>query len=255
MNKRLYLSFVLLMGLICVLPAEGVISLVSEIFLIDSEIYQKYVPPGRILIGVEMESDVLYKLSSQSEVLQGGLLRKGFNSLSIDTQGFFEKSGSHKFVLETKVEDSLAKKEITIDVQLMPLYVVQKRGEEKKKYEYTVSLFVGDRLIYSTRKFALGDLSFKLDLPPSDGVYNPFGLIDGRQPPLNTFSIPDAIAGLYQLAKTLTSGKGKESQDKTIQKKQQIETTYVRRNASGDLWQWRALILLNTKDLDKDGPT
>ncbi len=249
MNKNIFSIITLLIGLVSIVHAETISTLVSEIFLIDSEIYRKYVPPGRILIGVEMESDTLYKLTIQDEVLQGGLLRKGFNSLSIDTQGFFEKSDSHTYVLEIKTDDFLTRKEITIDVQLFPMYVVQKRGEEEKTYEYTVSFFVGDRLIYSTRKFPLRDLSFKLDLPPSDGVYNPFGLIDGRQPPLNTFSIPDAIAGLYQLAKTLTSGKDKERQDKTIQKKQQIETTFVKRNVSGDVWHWRAMILLKTKDL------
>jgi len=249
MNKSIFSGITLLIGLICIVHAERISTLVSGIFLIDSEIYRKYVPPGRILIGVEMESDALYKLTTQDEVLQGGLLRKGFNSLSIDTQGFFETSDSHTYILEIKTDDFLIRKEITIDVRLIPLYVVQKRGEEEKKYEYTVSFFVGDRLIYSTRKFPLRDLSFKLNLPPSDGVYNPFGLIDGRQPPLNTISIPDAIAGLYQLAKTLTSGKDKESQDKTIQKKQQIETAFVKRNVSGDVWHWRALILLKTKDL------
>ena len=221
----------------------------SEIFLVNDEMYKKYVPPWEIILGVEMEADAFYKISAKDEVLQGGLLRKGFNSLHIPAQGFFEKSGPHRFVLDMKSDGTSEKKEITIEVKLMPVYIVQKRGEERKKYEYSVSFFIGGRLIYSTKKIPLSDISFKLDLPPSQGVYNPFGQIDGMYKPVQSVSILDAIAGIYSLVNTLGAGKDKGKHNEPIQKKQQIETTFVKSNTKGDVWQWRAMIQLKTKTL------
>jgi hypothetical protein len=249
MNKPFVSAFALFLGLFSIAHTQGRLSLVSEIFLVDDEMYRKYVPPGEIILGLEMEANALYKLSAEDEILRGGLLRKGFNSLRISTRGFFEKSDSHVLVLEMKSDDSLEKKEITFEVRLMPVFMVQKRGEERKKYEYSVSLFIGGRLIYSTKKIPLSDITFKLDLPPSQGVYNPFGQIDGMYKPIQSVSILDAIAGIYSLVNTLGSGKNKENRDENIQRKKQIETTFVKSDARGDVWQWRALIQLKTKTL------
>jgi hypothetical protein len=250
MNKHFVLFLALLLGLSSFSHTQGRLSLVSEIFLVDDEMYRKYVPPGEVILGVEMEAEALYKISAQNEILRGGLLRRGFNSLRLSTRGFFEKSDSHVFVLEMKSDDSLEKREITIDVRLLPVYMVQKRGEERKKYEYSVSFFIGGRLIYSTKKIPLSDITFKLDLPPSQGVYNPFGQIDGMYKPPQSFSILDAIAGIYSLVNALDSGKDKENRDQTIQRKQQIETTFVKSDTRGNVWQWRALIQLETKTLN-----
>jgi hypothetical protein len=249
MNKHFLLAFALFMGLVSLVHTQGRLSFVSEIFLVDDEMYKKYVPPWEIILGVEMGADAFYKISAQDEVLQGGLLRKGFNTLRISAQGFFEKSGSHIFVLDMKSDGSLEKKEINIEVKLMPVYIVQKRGEERKKYEYSVSFFIGGRLIYSTKKIPLSDISFKLDLPPSQGVYNPFGQIDGMYKPVQSVSILDAIAGIYSLVNTLGAGKDKGKRNENVQRKQQIETTFVKSNTRGDVWQWRAMIQLKTKTL------
>ncbi len=250
MNRRALLALSLLVGLVSLAHTQGRLSLVSEIFLVDDERYQTYVPPGEIIIGVEMEADALYKISGQDEVLEGGILRKGFNSLRISTRGFFEKSGSHVFVLDMKSGNSRERKVITIEVMLMPVYVVKKKGEEKKNYEYSVSFYIGGRLIYSTKKIPLSDITFELDLPPSPGVYNPFGQIDGMYKPIQSVSILDAIAGVYSLVNSLSGEKEKESRGKTIQRKRQIETTFVKSNAQGDVWQWRALIQISAKTLD-----
>lgn len=249
MNKLSISAFALLLGVLSLAPTQGRLSLVSDIYLVDGDMYKKYVPPGEIILGVEMEADALYKLSAQDEILRGGMLRKGFNSLRISTKGYFEKSGSHVLVLEMKSNESLEKREITIDVRLMPVFMVQKRGKQRKKYEYSVSFFIGERLIYSTKKIPLSDITFKLDLPPSQGVYNPFGQIDGIYKPIQSVSILDAIAGIYSLVNTLSSDKDKKDREENIQRKKQIETTFVKSDTQGDIWQWRALILVKTKTL------
>jgi hypothetical protein len=102
-------------------------------------------------------------------------------------------------------------------------------------------------LIYSTKKFALSDISFKIDLPPSHGQYDPFGLIDDIKKPPEGVSILGAVAALYQIAKSLAPGEVEIDKDTSIQKKQRIETTFLKTDIAGDLWQWKALISLKSR--------
>jgi len=248
MNKKNLPILFLVLSLFVLGKAEDTDHIVSDIFLIDNEMYNRHTPPGKIIIGINVLSDALYKLSSQEGIIKGGLLQRGFNSLDIPAQRLFDRTDSHLYVLEFKKDNSLEKKEIIIEIRLLPIYIVQKQGEAEKKHEFTLSLFIGDRLIYASKKFSLHDISFKLDLPPSEGRYNPFGLIKGTQKPINTVSILDAVAGIYQLAKYLTSKKEKDEEDKAIEKKRQIETVFIKRNVTGDLWEWKALISLKIKD-------
>ncbi len=252
MNKfvRLLLFLFLITG-ICAGEEEG-FPLVSGLCLVENEVYQRGLPPGQITIGLYVRTDVLFKISARDRVLKGGIFPRGFNSLVLPAAGFFDKTSTHTFLLECKADESLAAIEIKIGIRIVPLYVVQKMGEERKKHEFTLSFFIGDRLIYSTRKFELSNISFKFYLPPSNGQYDPFGLIDGTQKPVSGVPILGAVAGLYQLAKSLSPGKGKKEEDIVVQKKQKIETTFLKTNTTGDLWQWRALISIKTTNKKKD---
>ena len=252
MNKIVCLLWIVffLTG-VCSGEEEG-IPLVSGICLVENEVYQRDFPPGRITIGLQVLTDALYKISSQGRILHGGIFRKGFNFLALSAKEFFDNSGTHTFVLECKADEWAVMKEIVIDIRIVPLYVVQIRGEERKKHEFTLSFFIGDKLIYATKKFALSDISFKIDLPPSHGRYDPFGLIDGIKKPADGIPLLGAVAGLYHLAKSLSLREDKKYEDMVFQKKQQIETTFLKTNVSGDLLQWRALIRLKTSDLKND---
>ena len=201
---------------------------------------------------MQVRTDTLFKISFGDRVLQAGLFRKGFNTIALSSADFFRKRGTHTFILECKAGESVVSKEIAIDIRIIPLYVVQKMGEERKQHVYTLSFLIGDRLIYSTRKFALRDISFKLDLPPWEGRYNPFGLIDGKQKPESGIPILGAVAGLYHLAKSFSPVQDINEKDIVPQKKQQIETTFLKTNVSGDLWQWRALIFVRFSALSSN---
>jgi hypothetical protein len=252
MNKFAWiLSLVFLFTGVSAGDKEG-FPLVSGICLVENAVYRRSLPPGQITIGLQVRTDALFKISTQGRVIQGGLFQKGFNSLALAATDFFDRTETHIFILECKANESIVKKEITIDIRIVPLYVVQKRGGERKKHAFTLSFFIGKRLIYSTRKFSLSDISFKLELPPSHGRYDPFGLIDGAQKPVSGIPIFGAVAGLYQLAKSLSPAEEKKEEDTVIQKKQQIETTFLKTMVSGDLWQWKALIFLKTSDRSKD---
>jgi hypothetical protein len=248
MNKfiRIVFSIVLLVGVYA--GAEEGYPLISGICLLETEAYQKGLPPSKIAVGLQVRTDTLYKISTHGQVFQGGIFPKGFNTLILPAVGFFNHTDTHTFLLECKEGESVAIKKIVIDIRIIPLYIVQKVGEERKKHEFTLSFFIGDQLIYSTKKFPMSDITFTLDLPPSDGKYNPFGLIDGTQKPISGVSILGAVAGIYHLAKSLVPAEEKRDEDAVVQKKQQIEMTFLKRNLSGDLWQWSALILIKSSD-------
>jgi hypothetical protein len=247
MNKYICLIgiFFYLTG-ICAGQEQG-LPLISGICLIENKVYQSGLPPGKITIGLQAQAEALYKMSDRGRVLQGGVFKKGFNFLPLPAKEMFTRTGTHTFFLECKAGEWTFAKEIIIDIRLVPLYVVQKRGEERKKHEFTLSFFIGDRLIYATKKYAETDISFKIDLPPSDGRYDPFGLIDDVKKPAEGVPIFGAVAGLYHLAKSLSPGKEEEDYS-NFEKRQQIETTFLKANISGDLWQWRVLIILKTNE-------
>jgi hypothetical protein len=250
MNKFVILIWTTVFFLIGVCSGvdEG-IPLVSGICLVENEVYKSGLPPGKLTIGLQVQAEALYKLSFKDRIIDAGAFKKGFNLLVLSAQDFFIKSDAHIFMLECKAGDWEIKKEIAIDIGLVPLYVVQKGGEERKKHEFTVSFFVGDQLIYATKKFSLSDISFKIELPPSEGRYDPFGLIDDVKRPPEGIGILGAVAALYQIAKSLSPRAEKKDADTDaeIQKKQRIETTFLKTNIAGDLWQWKVLILLNSR--------
>lgn len=226
--------------------------LVSGICLVENEVYERDFPPGKITVGLNVQSDSLFKLFVQNRVVQGGIFRKGFNSIILPASDLFKRTDTHTFLLECKADETVESKEIIIDIRMLPLYVVQKMGKERKTHEFTLSFFIGDQMIYSTKKFTPSDISFKLDLPPSLGEYDPFGRIDGTQKPVSGVPILGAVAGLYHLAKSLSNKRDPEKKNGVIHKRQRIETTFLKTNNAGDLWQWRALISIKTRDPKKD---
>jgi hypothetical protein len=249
MNKSVWIAAAVLLCTSVLSAEKQGIPLISGVCLVENEAYHSGLPPGKITIGFEARTDALFKISFKDRVLHAGLFRKGFHTIALSLPKFFQKTDTHRFILECKSGDSVISKEIVIDVRLVPLYIVQKVGEKKKKRVFTLSFLIGSRLLYSTRKFAPSDISFEFELPPWEGRYNPFGLIDGAQKPVSGIPILGAAAGLYHLAKSISSARKTTEEDVVPQKKQQIETTFLKTNVSGDLWQWRALIFIEAKDL------
>jgi hypothetical protein len=246
MSKHVLTSWLIFLFLPCHILADMESPLIAGIFLIEGGSYQKSTPPVKIVIGVEMKADALYKLSAQGRLIAGGFFPEGWNVLSLPSVDLFQKSGSHSYILEAKSGDFESRKEIVIDVRMIPQYVIRRISEKRKKYTYTLSFLMGEKLIYATTKLPASEISLKLDLPPSTGEYNPFGLIEKSYTPPRSVSILDAAAGVYQLAKSLSKGKNKKDRQETIQKKKQITTTFKRRNAVGEEWLWKAQITLKT---------
>ena len=253
MNRCIWIPVIVLLGAGVFAAQEQGFPLVSGVCLLENSAYRTGLPPGKVTIAMQVRTDTLFKISSGDRVLQAGLFREGFNSIALYSKDFFRNSGTHTFILECKAGESVVVKEIRIDIRMVPLYFVPKKGEEKKQHVFTLSFLIGDQLIYSTRKFALGDISFKLELPPWEGQYDPFGLIDDKEKPSSGVPILGAVAVLYQLGKSLAPAKDMDEENSAPQKRQRIETTFLKTNVSGDLWQWKGLITIKASDKTDDG--
>ena len=57
---------------VCLGEEEG-IPLVSGICLVENEVYKRGLPPGKLTVGLQVQEDALYKLSSQDRMLDAGV--------------------------------------------------------------------------------------------------------------------------------------------------------------------------------------
>lgn len=249
MTKKISTLLIFILGFNLVIYAEREISLISDVALINSEIYSGPTPPVKILIAIDMRNSAFYKLSDKENVIKGGLFNQGLNIVSIEASNLFKKSGSHVYFLDLKVDDLIFRKEIEFDIQLESHIIVKRAKEERKNPEYKLSMFIGNELIVTSKKLSHKNLSSKIELPPLPENYSPFDPMDRADPALNSFSILSAVGLAYELIKKLMPAKAKEKRASSIQKQKQITTIFFRRGLEGVIKEIKAVITLKTKDL------
>jgi hypothetical protein len=226
---------------------------VSEMAFVKSDIYQGPSPPDKLIIGIDIASDAYYRLSDKGGVVKGGLLKRGFNSISIKADDFFQKSGIHPYFLDLKKGDLIVSKQIEIDIQIEFSVKVKRKIKVTDKPvanpEFKISMFVGNELIIESKKLAYENLPLKLHLPPWPENPSPYGPIYENKFALNSFSIPEAVGALYDLFKKLKDGKKEESKPRPVEKQMQISSSFMREGAGGEAEEFRAVITLKTKQI------
>ncbi|UCC41633.1 MAG: hypothetical protein JSV96_09550 [Candidatus Aminicenantes bacterium] len=228
--------------------------LITEIALIDSEIYKRFTPPDKIVLGIDIENPAYYKLYHGKKIIKGGLLNRGFNSLSIGAHELFKNSGSHVYLLDIKTEDLFLKKELEIDIQLDTQFATKKAEVRVRNIEYNLSLFIGDELIISSKKLHQEKLSWKFKIPAATTNLSPLIPPEKADPSkadysLNSFSIPGAVAGILQLIEGLKKKESPEEKVSYFQKGKQLTTTFIRKNWEGINKEVKAVIRLKTRHL------
>lgn len=223
--------------------------LVMDIALIKGEIYSQPAPPAKVVLGVDITNDAFYKLYDVNNVIEGGLFKKGFNLISIEAYNFFEKSGVYRYFLDLKADDLILKKEIEIDIQLDLPQIVEKSNVAVKKGEYKVSMFRGDELVLSRKKISLHKITKKIMLPPTDGVFRPYGPVplDKSAPSLNSFPIMSLPGLAYSLIKKLVEKEKEKPRTSSIQKVKRITATFKRKGSEGIERDINVVILLKYK--------
>jgi hypothetical protein len=205
-------------------------------------------PPERLVLGIEMANEVYYKLSDGENVLKGGLFRRGFNSVTIETKKIFRNSGAYPYFLEFKAGDLIVRRELAIDVRRDSYGVIGKPAEQSKNPEFVLKIFLGDELLASSRKF-LPSPPLKIDIPPPGGVYDPFGPGYQNDPKLpNSFPIMSLPAAIYELIKSLTN-RDKAEPVPPVELKPEVAFVFNEKNAAGGQIEVKARLALGLRNI------
>ena len=205
--------------------------------------------PSKLIIGIDIKNDAYYKLSEGRNCIQGGLLKKGFNTFSISATRLFEKSGSYDYFLDLKAGDMIMRKKIEVDSKIdLPADLRESESVIINK-EYKVSLYVGGRLVACAKKSPENNLPLKFELPHLPESYDPFDPKIQENPFSNSFSILGVLAGMYQLVRELKKEKAEERKSPSFQRKQQISFTFNKKDSDGIEKEVMVVIQLKSRNL------
>lgn len=233
------------------LLAEVMTSLIGDIGLLDSPQFEGPQPPVRLNLGIKMVKDAYYKLRDEKSVVSAGLLRKGFNVISMEAGHLFESSGSHEYELEFLVNGRIFRKMIEIRVRLnysaeTSEVLPESRGLDR---EYGLSLYIDDKLIASSSRKHYEKFPFQFKMPEIPKVHVPFDPNRRDDPMANSFSILDAAGLAYKLIKELgLRDKEKQvSQDPMRLWKQRI-ADYIQTDSQSITQEIKAIITIRMRD-------
>jgi hypothetical protein len=206
-------------------------------------------PPETLVLGVEMGNEAFYKLSDGENVLKGGLFRRGFNSISLETKRLFQVSRTYPYFLELKAGDMIVRRELAVDVFVNSVGVIGgKPAGPSKNPEYVLKMFLGDNLLASSRKI-LPSPPLKVEIPPPGGVYDPFGPGYQNEPKIpNSFPIMALPAAIYDLIKRLTKRNEVEPVP-PVELKSEVSFAFNGKDAAGDQIEVRARLALGLRNI------
>jgi hypothetical protein len=221
--------------------------LISGVSLVKSLSYNRDVPPMRIILGIDLRKEAHYKLLDEEGVLRGGLFMKGFNVLHIDSPGYFEKSGLHTFTLDVISGNVHQTRTISLEIKVDAPKLPEKKSAPPKEIKYNLSMYVGDRLIISSKKLPGQVLGFKFDLPKIDAP-DPFKPPDKGDPMLNSVSIIDVALIAAKMLTGLVLKKDEEKKEYIVQKYQQVTLTFMKKDPLGIPRKVTAVMTLRPTD-------
>jgi hypothetical protein len=206
-------------------------------------------PPETILLGVEMASDVYYKLMDDKNVLKGGRFHRGFNAVAIQAWKLLREPGVFSLTLEFKAGDLIVQREFIIGVQMDFVGIMGKPSGGRKDEEFLLEMYFGADLLASSRKTLPSAREMGIETPPPTGKYDPFG--PGYQ---NEPRIPSGVpimaipAAIMEAIKAL---KKKDEVEPVPPPKLQTDIliSFKRPNARGDDIEVRARVSLGLKDM------
>ncbi len=206
-------------------------------------------PPETILLGVEMASDVYYKLMDGQNVLKGGRFHRGFNAVALPAWKLLREPGAFPFILEFKAGDLIIRRELIIGVQMDFVGVIGKPSGGRKGEEFLLEMFFGEDLLASSRKTFPSAREMGIEAPPPSDRYDPFGPGYQNEPRIPggvpIFAIPAAIV------EAIKSLKKKDEPEPVPppKLKTDILVSFMRPNARGDDLEVRARISLGLREM------
>jgi hypothetical protein len=206
-------------------------------------------PPETILLGVEMASDVYYKLMDGQDVLKGGRFHRGFNAVAIQGWRIFREPGAFPYILEFKAGDLIVRRELIIGVQMEFVGIMGKPSGGRPDEEFRLEMYFGEDLLASSRKTLPSAREMGVETPPPSGKYDPFGPGYQNEPRIPTgvpiLAIPAAIV---EAIKSLT----KKDEPEPVPPPKLItdmQISFKRPNASGNDIEVRTRVSLGLREM------
>jgi hypothetical protein len=205
--------------------------------------------PETILLGIEMASDVYYKLTDGQNILRGGELHRGFNSIALESRRVFREPGAFPYVLEFKAGDLVVRRELVLAVQMDYQGVLGKSAVRSSDDSFILEMFFGQELLASSRKTVLILQDMKVDVPPPSGKYDPFG--PGYQ---NEPRIPRGVPIMAVPQAILEAIKALKKKDEVepvppVELKTEMAFSFKRLNAGGEAVEVTARVSLGLKEM------
>lgn len=206
-------------------------------------------PPETVLLGVEMGSDVYYKLMDGGNILKGGQFHRGFNTVILESKNLFREPGAFPYVLEFKAGDLIVRRELVIGVQMDYQGTLGGPASASRKDEFILEMFFGQELLASSRKTVISAKELGIEPPPPSGKYDPFGPGYQNNPKTpNSFPIMAIPAAILEAIKALKK-KDKVEPVPPVELKADMMVPFIRSNAGGKFIEVRARVSLGLREM------
>jgi hypothetical protein len=206
-------------------------------------------PPEKLLLGVEMANNVLYKFISGERVVKGGEFRRGFNSIGLEARELFSEPGIHPYVLEFKAGDLIVRREIVLGVQMSAAGLWREPAGPGRRPDYIIKIFLGENLLASSRKSLPVTPASQIETPPPSGQYDPFGPGYQNEPQIPSsfpiMAIPAVIKELIDQFKK----KDEIEPVPPVELKTEMAFTFTKKNAMDRDIEVRAHLTLGLRDI------
>jgi hypothetical protein len=206
--------------------------LVTDLNLLEALGSNAGAPPADIRIGVELANPAYYKVSDETGTLEGGLWQAGFHILTFPARGLFDRSGAKSFTLDLKAGDLVLRKRIDVDIDLLlpageAPAAPSAPAPRMRDITGEISLYVGDKLITTSRKTITKSVPLTFPLPgPSAPNTKPYMAPRDNDPMLNSASILDAVGLAYQTIRDLLKKKPPTPSPPTYQKVKRMSLAF-----------------------------
>lgn len=173
-------------------------------------------PPARLEVGFDLLNAAYYRFSDDGGTLAGGLWQGGFHILRLPFSGRYDRTGEIGFDLDLKVGELVVRKRLTIkvDVRSSPTFALppvvpvpasaRPAPPPLRSVDGEVSLYVGDKLILTSKKLSSKPAPLKITIPgPSPWGTKPFMVPRKDSPQFNQVSIIDAVSLAIQAIKDI----------------------------------------------------
>lgn len=212
-------------------------------------------PPARLEVGLDLLNDAFYRVSDGGVTLAGGLWQGGFHIVRLPFTGGYDRTGELAFDLDLRITGLVVRKRITVKVDVetsSPAFqlpaVARAAGRPAppapRAVEGEVSLYVGDKLILTSKKLSSKPAPLKIPIPgPSPWGTKPFIVPRKDSPQFNQFSIIDAVSEVLKAIKDIgKKRKAASASPPSYRKTQAIGFTFTRPGPSGGEVRYRASV-------------